>query len=248
MYINKMKRIFTLSIIAFITLTTFKANAQDEPPVKSYFGFFGGISIPQGDFAKSTYDNNKAGFARKGLSYGLDGAVYFYKRLAIGASIIYMDNNQLNQANVDSLAAGYTRSFSADGATVTANNRYQTVSILLGPQYSFNYGKFIFDLRASAGIIKVFKTPETNILLTGVPNQTLTFYQRSASATVLAYSGTAAVRYKLSDNVHLVVRGNYINSSGPTIKNEGRSTDIGRLVTKQPISIIQTSLGLNFSF
>lgn len=249
MYINKMKRIFTLSIIAFITFITFNAKAQEEEqPVKSYFGFFGGMSIPQSDFAKSTYDNNKAGFAKRGLSYGLDGAYYFYKRLAIGGTISYMDNGELSQANADSLAAGYTRSFGADQATVTAHNRYQTVSILLGPQYSFNYGKFILDLRASAGFIKVYKTPETDILLAGVTNQTATFYQRSASATVFAYSGNLALRYKLSDNVHLVLRGNYVNSSGPSITNDGRSTNIGRLVTKQPITIIQTTLGLNFSF
>jgi hypothetical protein len=248
MYINKMKRTFTLLTIAFITLITFTAKAQDDAPIKSYFGFFGGVSIPQGDFAKYTYDNNKAGFAKRGLTYGLDGAYYFYKSLGIGATISYMDNGELNQTDADNLAAGYTASFGADQSTVTAHNRYQTVNILLGPQYSFHYGKFILDLRASAGFIKVYKTPETSILLGGVTDQITTFYQRSASATVFAYSGNAALRYKLGDNLHLVLRGTYINSSGPSITNDGRATTIGRVVTKQPITAIQTSLGLNFSF
>src|SRR5690349_2640715 len=185
MYSNNIKRIFTSLIIAFFAFIATGANAQ----VKSYFGFFGGVSNPRGDFKSTDYYNNKSGFAKKGLTYGLDGAWYFHKNFAIGASITYQDNGELNQANADSLAAGYTKSYSADQATVTATKRYQTVNILLGPQYTFEKGKFLLDLRASAGILKVFSTPETNTLLSGVTNQTAIFYQKSSSATVWAYSG-----------------------------------------------------------
>jgi hypothetical protein len=242
MYSNNIKRIFTVFIIAFFALITTGANAQ----VKSYFGFFGGVSTPMNDFKSTDYSNNKSGFAKKGLTYGLDGAWYVYKHLAIGASFTYQDNGQLNQANADSLAAGYTRSFSADQATVTATKRYQTVNILLGPQYTFEKGKFLLDLRASAGILKVFSTPETQTLVSGVTNQTAFFYQRSANASVFAYSGTAALRYKLSDNVFLTVRGAYLYSSGPSITNQDRSVNVGRLVTKQPFNTLNTTIGLNF--
>ena len=242
MYSNNIKRIFTLFAIAFFAFITTGANAQ----VKSYFGFFGGVSNPMGDFKSSDYYNNKSGFAKKGLTYGLDGAWYVYKNLAIGASITYQDNGELNQANADSLAAGYTKSYSADQATVTATKRYQTVNILFGPQYTFTKGKFLLDLRASAGIIKVFSTPETNTLLSGVTDQTALFYQRSASATVLGYSGTAALRYKLSDNVFLTLRGAYLYSPGPNITNQDRTTNLGRLVTKQPFNTLNTTIGLNF--
>ncbi|HTH81835.1 MAG TPA: hypothetical protein VL490_02795, partial [Mucilaginibacter sp.] len=139
-----------------------------------------------------------------------------------------------------------TNSFSADQATVTATKRYQTVNILLGPQYSFEKGKFILDLRASAGILKVFSTPETNTLLSDVPEQTAIFYQKSASATVLAYSGTAALRYRLSENVFLTLRGAYMYSAGPSITNQYRDVSLGRLVTKQPFNTINTTIGLNF--
>jgi hypothetical protein len=244
MYINKMKRIFTLLIIVITTLIAGQAKAQ----IKSYVGFFGGISIPQGDFAKADYYNNQAGFAKKGLNYGIDGTYYVYKNLGIGGTISYQDNGELNQANADSLAAGYTNSFGADGATVTAHNRYQTVNVLIGPQYSFPFGNFIVDIRASAGFKKVFATPETSILLSGVTDQTATFYQRSASSIVFAYGGNLALRYKLSDGIFLTLRGAYVATSGPTITNQDRTTDIGRLVTKQPMSDFQTTLGLNFGF
>ena len=242
MYINKMKRIFTSLIIAFFTLLAVGAKAQ----VKSYVGFFGGISIPQGDFAKTDYNNNQAGFAKRGLDWGVDGAYYFYKNLGIGATFAYQDNGELKQADADNLATGYTNSFGADASTVTANGRYQNISFLLGPQYSFTKGKFILDIRASAGVLKVHSTPGTSILLTGVTDQTATFYQRSASGTLFAYGANAALRYKLSENVFLTLRGAYLDSQGVSVKNDDRTTNIGRIVTKQPISSIQTTLGLSF--
>ncbi|HEY9000016.1 MAG TPA: hypothetical protein VIM89_01595 [Mucilaginibacter sp.] len=246
MYSNNIKKIFTTISIAFLAFVATNVHAQDENPVKSYFGFFGGVSNPMGDFKSTDYYNNKSGFGKRGLTYGLDGAFYFHKNWAIGASITYQDNGELNQANADSLAAGYTNSYNADQATVTATKRYQTVNILLGPQYTFQKGKFLLDLRASAGIIKVFSTPETNTLLSDVPQQTALFYQRSASATVLGYSGTAALRYRLSENVFLTLRGAYLYSPGPSITNQYRDISLGRLVTKQPFNTINTTIGLNF--
>jgi hypothetical protein len=242
MYSNNIKSIFTSLVIAFFVLIATGVNAQ----VKSYFGFFGGVANPLGDFKSADYYNNNSGFAKKGLTYGLDGAWYVHKNFAIGASITYQDNGRLNQANADSLAAGYTSSFSSDQATVTATKRYQTVNILLGPQYTFEKGNFLLDLRASAGILKVFSTPETQMLITDVPQQTDFFYQRSASATVLAYSGTAALRYKLSENVFLTLRGAYLYSQGASITNEGRTSNLGRLVTRQPFNTLNTTIGLNF--
>jgi len=240
MYSNNIKRILLLTV--FIALMTVGARAQ----VKSYFGFFGGVSNALSDFKSTDYNNNKAGFGKRGLTYGLDGAYYFYKNLGIGASITYQDNGELNQTDANNLAAGYTNSFGADNSAVTGVNRYQSVNILLGPQYSFSYGKFILDVRAAAGIVKVYSSPETTIYVGGVTNQTTDFYQKSASATVLGYSGTAALRYKLSDNVFLTLRGAYLYSSGPSVTNQGRTTDIGRIVTKLPITTINTTLGLTF--
>jgi len=240
MYSNNIKKILLLTV--FIALMTVGAKAQ----VKSYFGFFGGVSNALGDFKSTDYYNNKAGFGKRGLTYGLDGAYYFYKNLGIGASITYQDNGELNLTEANSLAAGYTSSFSADNAAVTGTKRYQTVNILLGPQYTFTKGKFLLDLRASAGILKLFSTPETYVNLYDGDNQIAAFYQKSASSTVLAYSGTAALRYKLSDNVFLTLRGAYLSSQGPSITYQGRTTNTGRLVTRQPFNTINTTIGLNF--
>src|SRR5437879_2634813 len=128
----------------------FGAKAQDSP-VKSYIGFFGGVSIPQSDFRSTNYDNNKAGFAKKGVTFGLDGAYYFHKNLGIGGTLAFNDQGELTTTDANNLATGYNSSFSADETSVTGVGRYHYWSALLGPQYSFTYHKFIIDLRASAG-------------------------------------------------------------------------------------------------
>src|SRR3569832_1977663 len=69
MYSNNIKRIFTTLIIAFFAFIASRANAQDAQ-VKSYFGFFGGVSNPLGEFKKADYYDNKSGFAKIGLTYG----------------------------------------------------------------------------------------------------------------------------------------------------------------------------------
>jgi hypothetical protein len=246
MHIYNLKRIFTILAVAFIALISADAKAQDTKTLSSYFGFFGGLSIPQGDFAKSDYYNNKAGFAKKGLNYGLDGAYYFHKNWAIGISATYQDNGELTFADVTKLAQGYTSSFTSDNSSVTATGRYQSVNLLLGPQYSVPFGKFILDLRASAGVMKFYSTPNTQVAVVGVTDQTKDFFQRGASPTVFAYGANAALRFHLSDNVFLTLHGAYINSQGLNIKTDDRTTNIGRLVTKQPITELQTTIGLSF--
>jgi hypothetical protein len=239
-----MKKIFTSISIIFITLISISASAQ----VKSYIALYGGLSMPQGDFAKSSYDNNQAGYAKRGVTFGLDGAVYVYKKLAVGATISFQDQGKLTYDDVYAIAAGYTSSFAADNSTVTAVNRYHNWNILVGPQYSFEFSKFIVDVRASAGIIKSISTPEFTTQVSGVPTQTNVFYQRSASATIFGYGGNLGLRYKLSDGFMIGIKGSYIDSQGLKITNDGRTSNVGRLVTKQPISEFQTTFGFTIAF
>lgn len=243
MYINHMKKTFTSLSIIFLIFISFSASAQ----VKSYIGLYGGYSSPQGDFAKSTYDNNQSGFAKRGVTIAVDGAVYFYKNLAVGATISFQDQGKLDYNNVFALASGYTSSFSADGTTVTAVNRYHNWNILLGPQYSFQYGQFILDLRASAGIIKNVSTPDYTVYVTGVPAQSATFYQRNSSGTIFGYAGNMGLRYKLGNSWTFGIKGSYIQSPGFNVSNQGRTLNTGRLQTKQPVSEFQTTFGFTLN-
>ncbi|HWD89706.1 MAG TPA: hypothetical protein VG367_16360 [Mucilaginibacter sp.] len=242
-----MKRIYTIISVSIFMCAAFSAGAQ----VKNYVSLYGGISNPTGNYASTDYNNNQSGFARKGVAFQVDGAWYIKKNFAIGAQISWQDQGKLDSSRTGKLARGYVSSYSADDATVNGYGRYHSWNALVGPQYSFTYKDFILDLRANAGLIWVTSTPETSIVLLGVPEQKAAFYQRNSHGMVFGYGGTAGLRYKLSDTWAFGIRAAYVASPGITVKNDGRNATeeaIGRLETKIPISEFQTTLGFTISF
>ena len=242
-----MKKYFSIILLATALLTAVNVKAQTQN-VKSYLAIFGGLSFAQGEFAKTDYADNKAGFGKRGATFGLDGAVYVYKNLAIGATITWQDQGELNNTDANNLAVGYTSSYLSNGTTVTAVNRYHSYNLLLGPQYSFQIHKFIIDIRASAGVLKSTSTPQIDIFLADVPGQADSFTQETAKGKAFAYSGNLGVRYAFSEKWFFAIKGTYINSQGINISTTGRTLDKGRLVTKQPFSELQTTLGIVHSF
>ena len=246
-----MKKIFTLFTAALMMLIVLNARAQDsqgdgDEPVKlkSYIGIFGGQSRALSDFKSTDYSNPKAGFAKNGFVMGIDGAVYFYKHFAIGYTISKQDQGKLTCDDDQKNSQGYTDDIKADGSTVTADKRYRSYNVLLGPQYTFVLHHFRFDLRASAGVIKNTATPSVAVDITGVPAQTTTFTQQSSKGTAFAYGGSAAVRFDMGSGWDLLLKGNYVKSDGPTISTTGRTSNLGRIVTKQPMTEGQIVLGL----
>lgn len=244
-----MKKIIVLAALAVISLTGLRAQAQQ----KSYWTVFGGVSIPTGEFASSQYgeflhEDNKAGFAKTGYTFGLDGAWYIKKtNWAIAATISYQDQGQLNSKDAQTLAAGYQDAFGVDQGAVTSTKRYQNLNVLVGPQYSWFFGKAVVDLRANVGWLKSFSTPQIDVVVTDddIPHP---FAQESSKASVFAYGGSVDLRYSISKNFGLVLKENYVGSTGLKIDNTERVNNAGRLVTKQPVNVLQTTLGLSFSF
>jgi hypothetical protein len=245
---NNMKKIFTLLSAILITLISFSARAQDKDTkeyVKSYLGLLGGISNPSGNFAQANYSNNSAGFAKKGFTTGLDGAFYIYKNLAIGATFTFQDQGELNSADVQNLSTGYNTDFNKDITTVNAVNRYNNFNLMAGPQYSFAISKFTIDMRVSAGLVKSTSTPSLAIVFDNSNNPGLTLEQHSSEAKAFAYGGSAGLRYNLGGSWDIGLKANYINSNGLTITNGNNPNTMGRFVTKQPITELQTTLGIS---
>jgi len=238
-----MKRVFTIVFLSTI-IFAFSAKAQ----VKSYIALYGGSSNPLGNYASTDYNNNQSGFAKKGVTFALDGAWYIHKNFAIGATLSFQDQGKLSSNEVSALAQDYTNSYAADEATLYGYDRFHNWNILIGPQYSFTYHNFILDLRASAGIVVVTSTPETNTILYGVPEQTAVFYQFRSHGTEFAYGGNAGLRYKLGDGFSIGIKGAYVASPGTPVTNTPRSETLGREVTKLPINEFQTTIGFNISF
>ena len=244
-----MKKISILFLFALVVLASFNAKAQ----TKSYISLFGGSSIPTGQFSNADYgtlgnENNKAGYAKTGATFGFDAAFYLHSNWAIGGIVSYQNQGQLSQKDVQNLSAGYTDAFAVGTSTVTATKRYENLNVLVGPQYSFVFSKLTLDLRLEAGLIKSFSTPELKIVLENPADPAQTFYQRSSTASAFAYGASAGLRYSLGKNWGLNLKGNYIASDGFKITNENRRVNAGRLVVKQPVSEIQTTLGLTFGF
>ena len=187
-----MKKTLTLlSAILIITLS-FKAKAQDEedkPQAKSYLTFLGGLSTPNGSFASTNYYNNSSGFAKTGVTLGLDAAVYVYKNLAIGATFSFQDQGELTLANDQTLANGYNSSFIKDQTSVTSLGRYHSFNLMGGPQYTFLYKKFALDLRADAGLIKSTTTPTLEIIFDYSSNSGQTYNQLSSGAHTISLTG-----------------------------------------------------------
>ena len=238
-----MKRVFTIVFLSTI-IFAFSAKAQ----VKSYIAFYGGLSSPLGNYGSTDYSNNQSGFAKKGVTFALDGEYVIKKNFGIGVTVSFQDQGKLNSTDASNLAQGYTNSYAADQTTLNAFDRFHNFNVLVGPQYSFEYKNFILDLRASAGITWITSTPETNMTLIGIPEQTNIFYQYRSHGKEFAYGGSAGLRYKLSDGLSIGIKEGYVGSPGAPVNNSPRADMLGREVTKMPISEYQTTLGLIVNF
>ena len=245
-----MKKILTISFI-ILTISIFKSQAQDkEIPVypKGYLDFNGGISFPTSDFGKSDYYDNKAGFAKRGVTLGVEGAYYFYKNLGVVVSLSFQDQGELTTADAQTLANGYNNDFGKDQTSVTGNNRYNNVTLLIGLQYSFLYKKFTLDLHVQAGLVKSYGTPDILAEFDNTTSNTPDLEQFSVGGKKLAYGGGINLRYSLTDGIDVGLRSNYINTEAFSIRNSGHNGPAGRLVTSLPFTFIQTAIGFTIKF
>jgi len=242
-----MKKTLTLLSAVLLTIISFSAKAQDDVQyAKSYMSIMGGISTPTGDFKKTDYYNNNAGFAKRGTSFSLEGAYYVYKNLGIGLTASFQDNGELSTADAQTLANGYNTQLIKDQSTVTAVNRYHNINIMAGPQYSFGYKKFTLDLRAQAGILKSTSTPEVTVEFDTATSADET--QLDSKSAKFAYGGLAGLRYSFSDSWDVGIRATYIKCSGIEIENTNTTDYSGRYVTKLPVSALNTTLGITLRF
>jgi len=246
-----MKKSFTLLSAIVTILISLNASAQDEVNLKakSYLSFFGGISTPTSNFSSTDYNNNHAAFAKKGVTFGLNTAIYVYKNLAIAATLSYQDQGELTAADVQNLSNNYNVSFNKNQTTVTATGRYVNYNLMLGPQYSFLYKKFTLDIGAAAGFVITSSTPSLSIIFnSNSANSNSTINQLSGKGAIFGYGGNAGLRYSLGDSWDIGLKVNYINANGIKIANTNNPGTTGRFVTKLPITEIQTTLGITLKF
>lgn len=246
-----MKKQFTILSAIFLLLFSLNAKAQDDfdnPTAKSYLALVSGYSIPQGSFASTSYSNYKSGFAKTGVTIGLDAGIYVYKNLGIGVTFSWQDQGELNTNDAQTIANGYNTELSKDQTTVVSVNRYHNYMLMAGPQYSFLYKKFTLDLRADAGVIKNTSSPAITTTFDYSTSAAATYYQLNSGHMAFAYGGSVGLKYSLGDHWDVGLRANYVDCSGIKIDNTGNPGNSGRIQNSLSISVLQTTLGFALKF
>jgi hypothetical protein len=245
-----MKKTLTIfSVTLIIVLFSFTVKAQDayEQP-KSYLTFLGGFSAPLGEFKSNDYYNNKAGFGKIGPTFGFDGGIFVYKNWSIGYNFTYQDQGELTQDDANTLSAGFNADFNKNTTTITTIDRYESLNFMAGPQYTFTKGKFFIDLRASAGVLKSIATPSYSVNFDYSINPDLAITQFSSSSLAFAYGASAGLRWSFSDAWDVGIKENFINTTGIKIEYNDDPGTTGRFQTRQPVALLQTTIGITLRF
>jgi hypothetical protein len=239
-----MKKIFI--IIYLIAATTLVSLAQEKP--KSYISINMGATIALGDFSKAeagTFNNwnNTAGFAKTGWALGLDGTFFLTPKFSLTGYLYYADHGTFTTTDAAKLGASYTDAFAVDYTTVSTSGRYQSLVVLVGPQYSIPFKKLIVDLHVMAGLMKSLSTPSMTVEL----EDQSSFTQNSSTASAFGWQAGAGVRYPLKGKWGLLLKTDYFSSNGIAIDNSNRNNSAGRLVTNQPMTWLNITTGVTYS-
>jgi hypothetical protein len=223
---------------------------------KSFIEFSGGASIPMGNFASiaasgpiSGSYTTTSGFAKTGTHFAIDGAFFFSPHIGIGGSL----STASFSIDTKTIAAGYLENYDCDSASAKARS-YNTINLLVGPYFSFPFGKVTMDLRVLGGISRT-QTPD---IIGTVINQysgptegsVSTFVQTSGLANAFAFQAGLGIRYKISGHFILSLRGDYFYSKPELSFDNINRSNTGRILTSynQPISGFNTTFGVGYQF
>ena len=214
---------------------------------KSYVGVQAGVSVPTSKFSKADYGDNQAGFAKTGFHVAVDGAHYFGGGLlGLAGQLAFSDNGGLTKADLQKIGNGFTDGFGVDQSTISGDGRYRRLTGMVGPAVMIGGDKLKLEIRALAGVVKSLGTPEVTVQLED--NTDTPLVQHSSTSTVFGYQAGLGVHYAFTDRIGLVLRGDYLKAGDLTIGNDNRLNNAGRYNEKQPLTALNTSLGLTFHF
>ena len=239
-----------LQLLALAAALALPLAAAAQGPNKSYVGLNAGASFALGDFGKSDYYNNQAGFAKTGFHGALDGA-YFFGGGVVGVAgqVAFTDNGRLTADDLtNQFGPGFTDGFGVDESTLRSDNRYRRLTAMVGPTFLFPVGipKLRLEVRGLVGLVHSISTPTYTVQLEDNAMTLLT--QTSSTSTRFGYQAGLGLHYALTERLGLVLRGDYLGAGDLRIDNANRTNNAGRLQTKQPVTAVNTSLGLAFAF
>lgn len=242
------KRFIILAVTIFFTGTL---RAQDKPKpaagAQSYIGLTGGVNVPLGSFAKGDYNDDRSGFAKTGVNFGVTGVYYFkHSHFGIGGVASY---TQYGYKGAQSLANGYKDAFDIDSSTLYVKGHHQSVNIFVGPYYNFSFGKKLnLDVHVLGGL--------ANVTLPGfevfIEDQTgNNFAQNKAKKSTFGMQGGAALHYNVCKHFSVLLGLDYTYAKPDfTIDNVNRPVNAGRKISEyhQPITSFQANIGVAYGF
>jgi hypothetical protein len=192
-----------LSLFILLFSTGFIAKSQLSKPhfVSANFG----TSIPLADYKK--LDSLAGGSAAMGLSYNIEGGVYFSKVLGVAANI----GAFTNQVDEKELESQLKDDFSNDGTVQVSSSKWVNGFAMVGPILSFGSKGFIVDLKLLGGIVNTEK-PLINITT-------------DSSGTVSASKSEESVSANFGFNYGLHFRIKLVGKLGLRINAEGFMTE-----------------------
>jgi hypothetical protein len=257
----------SIFIVMLALLTSAKAQdagaqpASPEKPAlnKGFIGLFGGYSISMGNWTHTSYitgdagkwlsdnpDNLSAGFAGNGSTYGAEGAWYFCKYLGVGGLVSF---SYFNFKGLDSLSAGYQKSFFVDQETAYDTGGYKIWNFFAGLYFRYPFSdKFAITAKLLGGFTSA-TTPTIAIDLWDGGVEDGIFIQEPSTANAIGYMAGIGISYKLTKWLGLNLQGLYTSSKPHfLIDNVNRKTITGRLIPEyqQPLTSINICLGVTY--
>lgn len=211
-----------LSIIfCFIALAQ-ESNSNNK---KSYLSLQLGASIPLGDFASASLNNEEAGFALTGISLDMNYLYHFTENVGLAATGFY----NMNGLDISKLRE-------VTGIRSLKMDHWQFIGLAAGPAFSFEMSpKVMGDIKVMGGIATANSPDVTSNGFTLVPEDW---------GTSGLFQAGVGCRIKIGPNSYFSggLDYRYLN---PTFKV---IVDNETITAEQNISALNVSLGLGFKF
>lgn len=135
-----MKKILLVVLGFLVTVSTW-AQEGKQAEKKSFLSLNIGPSIPIGDFASATLDNEEAGFSLTGITLDLNYLYSFHKNVGLAVSGFY----NMNGLDISKLRE-------ATGVSSLKMDHWQFIGLAAGPAFSIEMSpKVMGDIRIMGG-------------------------------------------------------------------------------------------------
>ena len=223
-------------VIQFLMIA-FLINANGQG--NSFFSLKGGVSMPMGEYSSNNID--KGAFTTTGLSFGVDGAWYFYKNFGVGADV------KLCIHSVDAAALA-TETFVAANNPLLNNlyvrsDPYKVVTGLIGIYYQYHvFNKWSIEPKILSGVMLAytpFQLYEAEYFL--LPSD---YYKKTTSKDYnIAFKAGLSIRYDLNNCINLKLSGDYTTAN----MSFGFYNSSGKYYRDQRISYLDIHIGLVYN-